>query len=304
MSGGGSDLEAEALAARFEEHRRHLEHVAYAVTGSMAAAEDCVQEAWLRLQRVDADEIRDLRAWLTTTVGHLALDQLGSAQARRERYVGTWLPEPVVEPIVPPPSTGALGDPVDRVTLDESLSLALLVVLERLSPAQRVAYLLHDVFGMPFDEVADVVGRSPAAVRQLASRARRDVRRHQPRAHATDAEQREVVEAFVAACAGGDLGALVSVLDPQVLLRSDGGGKVSSLRGVQQGSEQVARVLLGFLRKPPLEMRPVLVNGSFGVLARDWAGVLSVVSFVVSDGRVVVIDIVRNPDKLDGVDEA
>lgn len=303
MSEGEPGAYADALADRFEEQRRHLEHVAYAVTGSRAAAEDCVQESWLRLQRVDPGGIRDLRAWLTTTVGHLALDQLGSAQARREHYVGTWLPEPVVEPLVPGVATAA-ADPADRITLDESLSVALLVVLERLSPAQRVAYLLHDVFGMPFDEVAEVVGRSPSAVRQLASRARKDVRDHQPRARASVPEQREVVDAFVAACSGGDLGALVSVLDPAVVLRSDGGGKVSALRGVQRGADQVARVLLGFLRKPPLEMRPVLVNGSYGVLARDWAGVLSVVSFVVSDGHVVAIDIVRNPDKLAGLDEA
>ena len=292
--------DAEALAARFEEHRAHLQRVAYAVTGSRATAEDCVQEAWLRLQRVDPETVRDLRAWLTTTVGHLALDQLGSARAQREHYVGTWLPEPVVEPLPPFVATPP-ADPADRATLDESLSLALLVVLERLSPAQRVAYLLHDVFGMSFDEVAGVVGRSPAAVRQLAARARKDVRERAPRATPSLHEQREVVSAFVAACAGGDLAALVSLLDPDVVMRSDGGGKVPAVRDVQRGAEQVARVLLGFLRRPPLEVRPALVNGSYGIVMRDVMGAWSVTSFVVADGRVAVVDIVRNPDKLGAV---
>ncbi|WP_262851233.1 RNA polymerase sigma factor SigJ [Mumia quercus] len=284
-------MRLDALAEEFEEHRAHLQHVAYAVTGSWAAAEDCVQEAWLRLQRADADAVLDLRAWATTAVAHLALDHLGSARVRRERYVGTWLPEPVVQP---------LGtDPADRVTLDESLSMALLVVLERLSPAQRVAYLLHDVFGMPFEEVAEVVGRTPVAVRQLAARARKDVRAHAPRSTPSLAQQREVVEAFVAACAGGDLAALVALLDPEVVMRSDGGGKVPAVRDVQVGAEQVARILLGFLRRPPLEVRPALVNGSYGIVMRDALGAWSVTSFVVDgSGRIAAVDIVRNPDKL------
>lgn len=284
-------MNLDALAAEFEGHRAHLQHVAYAVTGSRAAAEDCVQEAWLRLQSADADAILDLRAWATTTVAHLALDHLGSARVRRERYVGTWLPEPVVQPL------GA--DPADRVTLDDSLSMALLVVLERLSPAQRVAYLLHDVFGMPFEEVAEIVGRTPVAVRQLAARARKDVRAHAPRSTPSLAEQREVVEAFVAACAGGDLAALVTLLDPEVVMRSDGGGKVPAVRDVQVGAEQVGRILLGFLRRPPLEVRPALVNGSYGIVMRDATGMWSVTSFVVeSSGRISVVDIVRNPDKI------
>ncbi|WP_167000539.1 RNA polymerase sigma factor SigJ [Mumia sp. ZJ430] len=288
------------LAADFETHRAHLERVAYAVTGSRAAAEDCVQEAWLRLQCADSEAIDDLRAWATTVVAHLALDHLGSARVRREQYVGTWLPEPVVEPlppfVAPPPA-----DPADRVTLDESLSIALLVVLERLSPAQRVAYLLHDVFGMSFDDVADVVGRSPAAVRQLAARARKDVRERAPRATPSVHEQRKVVTAFVAACAGGDLAALVSLLDPDVVMRSDGGGKVPAVRDIQHGAEQVARILFGFLRRPPLEVRPVLVNGSYGIVMCDATGAWLVTSFVVVGGRVAAVDIVRNPDKLSDV---
>ncbi|WP_308290240.1 RNA polymerase sigma factor SigJ [Mumia sp. zg.B53] len=295
---GGETTADELLAVGFEEHRAHLERVAYAVTGSRAAAEDCVQESWLRLQRADHGAIRDLRAWLTTTVGHLALDQLGSAQARRERYVGTWLPEPVVEPLPPLAAASRAIDPADRVTLDESVSMALLVVLEQLTPAQRVAYLFHDVFGMSFDEVARVVGRTPAAVRQLAARARKDVREGAPRANPSVREQREVVEAFIAACAGGDLAALVSVLDPDVVMRSDGGGNVPAPRAAQHGAVQVARIMLGFLRRPPREVRPALVNGGYGIVMCDSTGTWSVTSFTVVDGLVAAIDIVRNPDKL------
>ncbi|KHL10613.1 RNA polymerase sigma-70 factor (ECF subfamily) [Mumia flava] len=282
------------LAAAFEEHRPHLLRVAYATTSSWAAAEDCVQETWLRLERTDVAEIRDLRAWLTTAVGRIALDQLGSARARRERYVGTWLPEPVVEPA--PDAAGA--DPADRVTMDESVGLALLVVLERLSPAQRVAYLMHDVFGLSFDEIATMVGRSPAAVRKLASRARRDVRAAGPRRPAGPDEQREVADAFSAACLDGDLARLVALLDADVELRSDGGGLVSAVRQVQRGAEGVARILIGFARQPPLAARRVLVNGDPGMLLRSADGVLTVLFLEIDDGRVVAVDMVRNPDKL------
>ncbi|WP_461030933.1 RNA polymerase sigma factor SigJ, partial [Streptomyces sparsus] len=213
----------EQWARGFEEHRAHLLRVAYSTTGSLAEAEDCVQEAWLRLRTLpDPAAVRDLRAWLTTTVGRLALDALGSARARRERYVGTWLPEPLVE-------RAPDNDPADRVTLDESVSMALLIVLERLTPAERAAFLLHDVFGMPFQEVADVVGRSPAAVRQLASRARRHVEQERPRLPPTRAEQRALVAAFATACGTGDLDGLLALLDPDAVYRSDGGGRVNAL---------------------------------------------------------------------------
>ena len=194
MTAGG-----DALAEAFEAHRPWLVRVAYATVGSMAEAEDCVQEAWLRLRRVeDRGAIRDLGAWLTTTVSRLALDALTRAQVRRERYVGPWLPEPLVEP-------AAAQDPAERVTLDESVSMALLVVLEPLTPAERTSFLLHDVFGLSFAEVAGVVGRSPAAVRQLASRARQHVEDGRPRFPPTQAEQRDLVAAFAAASQEGDL---------------------------------------------------------------------------------------------------
>ena len=291
------DLDGEnALAQAFEAQRPRLVRVAYATVGSVAEAEDCVQEAWLRLRRVgDPAEIRDLGAWLTTTVSRLALDALGRAQARRERYVGPWLPEPLVEGI-------AAGDPADRVTLDESVSMALLVVLERLTPAERTSFLLHDVFGLPFAEIAGVVGRSPAAVRQLAARACQHVADGRPRFPPTHAEQRELVTAFAAACAEGDLERLVTMLDPDVVWRGDGGGKVASRPGAR-GAEQVAAALLALTRRPPRQIVMATVNGAPGLVLRDADDVLSVVSFTVDGGRITAIDVVRNPDKLTGVRE-
>jgi RNA polymerase sigma-70 factor, ECF subfamily len=279
------------LAQAFEEQRPRLVRVAYATLGSLADAEDCVQEAWLRLQRAqDRTEIRDVAAWLTTTVSRIALDVLGSARARREQYVGEWLPEPIVADI-------DAADPADRVTLDESVSMALLVVLERLSAAERTAFLLHDVFGLSFDEVADVVGRSPAAVRQLASRARRDVESGRPRLPPTLAEQREVVTAFAAACQAGDLGRLVTLLDPDVIWRGDGGGKVPTFPPVR-GAAGVARQLVMVLEQPPIALRVALVNGTPGLVLRDAFGFLTVIAFTVDAGRITAIDSVRNPDKL------
>ncbi|HEU4656616.1 MAG TPA: RNA polymerase sigma factor SigJ [Capillimicrobium sp.] len=286
------------LTAAFEEHRSHLLRVAYATLGSLAEAEDAVQEAWLRLRRQERpEEIRDLRAWLTTTVSRIALDALRSARARRERYVGPWLPEPLVEDAV-----GA--DPADRVTLDESVSMALLVVLERLSAAERSAFLLHDVFGLSFDEVAEVVGRSPAAVRQLASRARRHVEEGRPRFPPTRAEQLELVGAFAAACLEGDLDRLVQILDPDVVWRSDGGGKVAASRKEQRGAERVAKINLALARRPPQEARVADVNGAPGLVFRDADGHLTVMAFTVDAGRIVAIDVIRNPEKLTAVADA
>ena len=294
---GAGDLGAEELAHTFEAQRPRLLRVAYATTGSLAEAEDCVQEAWLRLLRVpDPASIRDLGAWLTTAVSRLALDALGSARVRRERYVGPWLPEPLVQDL-------RATDPADRVTLDESVSMALLVVLERLSPAERVSFLLHDVFGMSFTEIAAVVGRSPAAVRQLASRARQHVDAGRPRFPPTPAQQEELVTAFAAACGRGDLEGLVALLDPDVVWRADGGGKVTASRRVAQGADEVGRWLLGFMRHPPTLVRTAIVNGAPGLVVRDGGGVLTVLAFTVNRGRITALDAVRNPDKLAGVRE-
>jgi RNA polymerase sigma-70 factor, ECF subfamily len=290
---GGARAEDEQLTRVFEEQRRRLVRVAYATLGSLADAEDCVQEAWLRLRRAsERDEIRDVPAWLTTTVSRLALDTLGSARARREQYVGDWLPEPIVEDMD--------SDPADRVTLDESVSMALLLVLDRLSAAERTAFLLHDVFSLPFDEIAGIVGRSPAAVRQLASRARRHVESGRPKLPPTSVQQREVVAAFIAACQAGDLERLVGLLDPDVTWRGDGGGKVPTFP-VRHGVDEVARQLLLVFQQPPRAFSMALVNGAPGAVIRDAYGYLTVMSFTIDGGRIVAMDAIRNPDKLTSV---
>ncbi|WP_344294490.1 RNA polymerase sigma factor SigJ [Streptomyces synnematoformans] len=297
----------DGLARAFEKERPRLLRVAYTTTGSLAEAEDCVQESWLRLRRVpDPGAIRDLRGWLTTVVGRLALDALGSARSRRERYVGTWLPEPLVEPAVAGTAGtagSAVPDPAEQVTLDESVSMALLVVLDELSPAQRTAFLLHDVFGLSFERVAEVVGRTPGAVRQLASRARRHIEQSRPPAPAPRAEQRRLVHAFAAACQEGDLEALVRVLDPEVTWRGDGGGLVASLPGAVRGADRVARGLVSFGggALPPGTLRVVTVNGAAGLLLYGPEGEVSVAAFTVDGGRITAIDVQRNPEKLTSV---
>lgn len=281
-----------SLADAFEAQRPRLQRLAYAATGSVAEAEDCVQEAWLRLTRVpDPGSIADLPAWLTTTVSRLALDALGSARARRERSAGPWLPEPLVADLRTP-------DPADQVSLDELVSMALLVVLERLSPAERTAFVLHDVFDVDFEEIAEVVGRTPGAVRQLASRARKHVRAGQPRFPPTRAEQAEIVTAFAAACANGDIDQLTRLLDPGVTWRADGGGKVTAAPVLAHGARDVARLLLGFAGRGPAHVRMVLVNGAPGLVVRDAGQVLSVIALTVDGGRITAIDIIRDPDKL------
>jgi RNA polymerase sigma-70 factor (ECF subfamily) len=284
------------LATAFEEQRAHLVRVAYGQLGSLAEAEDVVQDAWLRLQRVDADEIRDLRAWLTTTVSRLALDALRSARMRRERYVGQWLPEPLV--------ADPDADPADRVTLDESVGMALLVVLETLSAAERVAFVLHDVFGYPFDDVAEVLGVSPEAARQQASRARRQVEAGRPRFPATHEQQRAIVAAFAEATAEGDTARLIGLLHPDAVMRADGGGRVIAARKPVQGAERVAKAAVSLARKggDPSTLRFVDVNGMPGMFVRSWDGTANVAAFTVDGGRIVEIDIMRNPEKLRGLE--
>jgi RNA polymerase sigma-70 factor (ECF subfamily) len=269
------------LAERFEELRPYLRRVAYSHLGSLSEADDVVQDAWLRLQRSDADEIRDLRAWLTTVVSRLSLDALTSARARREQYVGNWLPEPVVE---------------SAEDLDESVSMALLVVLESLTPAERSAFLLHDVFGYSFDEVARVVDRTPQATRQLASRARRAVEAGRPRYPATEDEQRAVVEAFLGAARDGDIAKLLELLDPDVVITADGGGLVPAV-GRVAGAERVVQMFMAFRKLyPDFSGQIVDVNGAPGAITAG--DDVTVMSFTVDGGRITAIDAVRNPEKL------
>jgi RNA polymerase sigma-70 factor (ECF subfamily) len=292
-SADGHDAGAD-LAAEFEALRPQLTRVAYGMLGSLAEAEDIVQEAWLRLGRADRDAIDDLRAWLTTVVGRLALDALGSARRRRESYVGEWLPEPLVE------EYGEADG--DDPTLDEAVSTALLVVLERLSPAERTAFLLHDVFDLPFDKVADVVGRSPAAVRQLAARGRAHVEAGQPRFPADPGEEGRLVAAFALAWQEGDHEALLGVLDPDAVMRSDGGGKVKTAGKPLLGADRIARALLGLRRAAErrgreTEGRLARINGAVGLILVDEEAT-SVVSLTIDAGQITAVDIVRNPEKL------
>jgi RNA polymerase sigma-70 factor (ECF subfamily) len=283
----------ERTAADFDRLRPYLLRVAYSHLGSLSEAEDLVQEAWLRLARADRGEIRDLRAWLTTVISRLAIDALTSARARRERYVGPWLPEPLVE------SAEDTSDPAVRTDLDEDVSMAMLIVLESLSPAERGAFLLHDVFGYSFEEVARIVDRTPGATRKLAARARAAVEARRPRYPARAEEQRQIVKAFFGAAKDGDLASLLELLDPSVTYRSDGGGLVPAARTVFAGAERVARIFTamsghyGELFTGSL----VTINGAAGLLL-EIGGDRSVVAITVDRGLITSIDIVRNPEKL------
>jgi len=284
-----------SLADEFQALRPRLLRLAYSQLGSLAEAEDVVQEAWLRLQRSDRSTIGDLQAWLTTVVGRLGLDALGSARARREQYVGPWLPDPLVD------APAADADPADRVTLDESVSLALLFVLERLSPAERTAFILHDVFAFSFEEIAAVVGRTPQATRQLASRARRHVAEARPRQPGTPQQQARLVRAFAAAAGDGDIDGLLGVLDPDVVMRADGGGRAKAARKPLVGADRVSRALAALVRTSlaGVELSFVDVNGLPGLLVSDaGSGAISVVAFTFDGGQITSIHIQRNPDKL------
>ena len=282
--------------------RRQLRGLAYRMLGTVADAEDAVQETYARWYRLSDDErsaVASPGAWLSRVASRVCLDMLGSARARRERYVGEWLPEPL-----PPTSefAASVSDPLDRVTLDESVSMALLVVLESLTPAERVAFVLHDVFGMPFADIAQTVGRSVEATRQLASSARRHVREDRGGSAPRDRHD-ELVRAFAAACATGDLASLTAVLDPGVVLRSDGGGFVSAARRPVVGSDNVARFLLGLIRKQPeAEIVPVETSDGLSFVIRTDGAVDSVMLLGArssGDGeRITDVWMVRNPEKL------
>ncbi|ANW19724.1 RNA polymerase sigma factor SigJ [Streptomyces clavuligerus] len=281
-----------AEQAEFEQERSRLWGIAYRITGSVADAEDAVQDAWLRWQALPDGAADSPRAYLTTVVSRLCYDRLTSARARRETYTGTWLPEPVV----------TQDGPEERVTLDESVGTALLTVLERLTPAERTAFVLHDVFAVPFGEIAEAVGRTPEAVRRLASRARHRVRDEAPRRTVDRAEHRRAVDAFLAAAAGADFGGLLDILDPDVVWRSDGGGKVIAARLPVTGREKVAHFIEHVVRRDLVDRVRIVVrdiNGAPGAIAVDReSGVLATYAFTVDQGRITSIDAVLNPDKL------
>lgn len=285
--------EQDHLAARFEADRTHLRAVAYRMLGSVTEAEDAVQEAWFRLSRSDTSEVANLTAWLTTVVGRVCLDVLRARRSRPEDPAGDRLPDPVVRP---------LTDPAEQAQLADSVGLALLVVLDSLAPAERLAYVLHDMFGLPFDEIAPMVDKSPAATRQLASRARRRIQ-GQPVPDGGVAAQRPVVDAFLAAAREGDLAGLIAVLHPDVVLRADRG--TAGLR-VVRGAEAVARGASTFQRVagPDVRSEPALVNGAVGVVASLDGAPLAVLGFTVVDGRIVEIDILNDPVRLAPLDLA
>jgi RNA polymerase sigma factor (sigma-70 family) len=279
------------MTRQFEAHRPHLRAVAYRMLGSFAEADDAVQEAWLRLHRSDADQVANLGGWLTTVVSRIALDMLRSRSSRREEPLDDRLPDPVV--------TALDADPERSAVLADSVSLALLVVLQSLSPTERLAFVLHDLFAVPFDEIARIVDRSPAAAKQLASRARRRVRGQAPEPDADLTRQQEVVAAFLAASRGGDLDGLLAVLDPDVALRVDQGAGIRVVRG----AAAVAGRALTFARLAPFA-RPAVVNGTAGVVTVVDGRVVSVMAVTVRDGRIVELDILADPDRLAGLPTA
>ncbi|MEV0130825.1 RNA polymerase sigma factor SigJ [Dactylosporangium sp. NPDC050688] len=294
----------DAVSDEFSVHRGHLFGVAYRMLGSRADAEDAVQEAWLRYAGADTSDVADLRAWLTTVTGRLCLDHLRAAKVRRESYVGPWLPSPLVERLPDP----AQVDPGERVSFRDSVSTALLLVLDALTPEQRVAFVLHDVFAVPFAEVAATLGTTTENARQLASRARRAVADGERR-HTTDrARQEQVLAAFTAAAAGGDLDALLKILAPDVVALGDGGGIAPAARRPVVGALAVARFVLGLYRRALRQgyvMRPALVNGDLGLVGRlPDTGETVVSSLAVSpDGLVTGLYNQLNPMKIGLLDE-
>jgi RNA polymerase sigma factor (sigma-70 family) len=286
--------ETEWLAQQFEEHRTHLRAVAYRMLGSVNEADDAVQEAWLRLSRSDAREIENLGGWLTTVVARVCLNSLRSRQSRREVPLEVHVPEPIV-------SRADGVDPEQEALLADSVGLAMLVVLETLSPPERLAFVLHDMFAVPFDEIAPMVGRSPAAARQLASRARRRVQGEAPAPDPDLSRQREVVDAFFAAARDGDFDALVAVLHPDVVLRADGGEARPSATAVVHGAQAVAARASTYAHLTP-HVRPALVNGAAGAVVAPRGRVFSVMAFTVRDGKIVAIDALSDPARLRELD--
>ena len=288
--------ERDWLADRFEEHRPHLRAVAYRMLGSVTEADDALQDSWLRVSRAGADGVENLGGWFTTVVARVCLNMLRSRARRREQPLEVHVPERIVCP------AGGI-DPEHQTLLADSVGLALMVVLETLTPAERLAFVLHDMFAVPFDQIAPLVERSPAATRQLASRARRRVQGQAPALDPDLVSQRAVVDAFFAAARSGDLDALVAVLDPDVVLRADGGAARTRPTVVIHGAQAVAGQAVLAQRLAPF-VRPVLVNGTAGVVTVVNGRAFSVMGFSVNDGRVAAIEVLYDPQRLADLDLA
>jgi RNA polymerase sigma factor (sigma-70 family) len=284
------------LAERFEEHRSRLRAVAYRMLGSLSEADDAVQDTWIRLSRTNADEVENLGGWLTTVTARVCLNMLRSRQTRREEPLGPHLPEPIIDPV-----SGV--DPEHEALLADSVGLALLVVLEMLSPAERLAFVLHDMFAVPFDQIAPIVDRTPEAARQLASRARRRVQGSSPVGDADPDQQRHVVEAFLAAAREGNFDALVALLDPDIVLRADSGPGLPEATIEVRGAAEVASRALTYARLQLLN-RPVLVNGMYGMMSYRDGKPFSVGAITVRGGRIVEMDILADPERLSQLDLA
>jgi RNA polymerase sigma factor (sigma-70 family) len=285
----------EWVSEHFEQHRSHLRAVAYRMLGSLSDADDAVQESWLRFSRADTSAVENLGGWLTTVVARVSLNMLRSRRSRHEDYVGPHMPDPILDR---PDAT----DPEHAALLADSVGVALLVVLDTLTPAERLAFVLHDIFAVPFDEIAPIVDRSPEAARQLASRARRRVQGERTLPDADLDRQREVVGAFLAAARDGDFEALVAVLDPDVVVRADQGAVTAGALRVIRGAEAVARSALGYA-SIGLLVQPALVNGVAGsVSLREDGTPFSVGAFTVRGGKVVALDILADPVRLRELD--
>jgi RNA polymerase sigma factor (sigma-70 family) len=282
------------LAERFQAHQPRLRAVAYQMLGSLSEADDAVQDAWLRVSRAGTGGVDNLGGWLTTVVARVCLDMLRSRAARREEPLGVHLPDPVI-------SQPDVLDPEQEALLAEGVGLALLVVLDTLAPAERLAFVLHDSFAVPFEEIAAILGRSPAATRQLASRARRRVQTAPARPDADLAGQQRAVDAFLAAARNGDLEALVAILDPEVVARADWGKVPVRVPTVLRGARAVAEQALAFAHRAP-SGRPVLVNGAAGVVVAAGARLIAVMGFTVRGNKIVEIDILTDPERLRHLD--
>jgi RNA polymerase sigma-70 factor (ECF subfamily) len=278
------------LAERFEADRTRLRAVAYRMLGSLSEADDAVQETWLRLSRADTSGVHNLGGWLTTLLARTCLDMLRARTSRREEPVGAHLPDPII-------SRQDRVDPEQQALLAEGIGLALLVVLDTLTPAERVAFVLHDMFAVPFDQIAPIVGRSPAAARQLASRARRRVQAAGTVPEADHGRQRAVVDAFLAAARGGDLQALVALLDPDVVLRADLGAMAADASREFRGAPAVAEQALAFSGRARFA-RPALVNGAAGLVVAPHGRLFAVLAFTITRGRIVELDVLADPERL------